>query len=181
MSAELSPNDIERYSRQLILQGWSQQLQLRLAEISVAIPMRMSVLQRYLAAAGIKNIYRTPIGTPDTAQDTAQETAPQTAPETEEFVDYRVVDRSVVYLGAESPSSSSFPTPAGTGARELTIFVDAAILTIQYQNHRQSVEISGFGDTPGVLDRHIDHFSPKKCSKRHIPGCGNAFRIVTLK
>ena len=163
MSVELSPNDIERYSRQLILQGWSQQLQLRLGEISVAIPMRMSVLQRYLTAAGIKNVYRTPIGGTDTAQETAQETAPKTAPVTApktETVDYRVVDRTVmdrsiversiverpiVEHAAESPSSSLSPTAAEAGTRELTILVDAGTLTIQHQNHSQSFDISDSG------------------------------------
>ena len=52
----LSANQIERYSRQLILKGWSGALQLSLAQLHVAVSAELPAAALYLAAAGVGKI-----------------------------------------------------------------------------------------------------------------------------
>lgn len=52
MQIELTEAELEKYSRQLILRGWSSELQLQLKSITVSIPFQFKILRRYLLAAG---------------------------------------------------------------------------------------------------------------------------------
>lgn len=56
MSLELLPDEIERYSRQLLLKNWGAREQTRLKEIRGLISVRAEVLLRYLVGAGVGRI-----------------------------------------------------------------------------------------------------------------------------
>lgn len=55
-SNELTSNEIERYSRQLILKNWGRAQQMLLKDCSVCLPLANSVLALYLAGAGVGNL-----------------------------------------------------------------------------------------------------------------------------
>lgn len=55
-SAGLTPEQIERYSRQLVLRGWGAREQQKLFSTSVAIDARLPSAILYLAAAGVGKI-----------------------------------------------------------------------------------------------------------------------------
>ena len=56
LTTNLTPEQIERYSRQLILKGWSATLQLSLAGLHVAVSAELPSAALYLAAAGVGKI-----------------------------------------------------------------------------------------------------------------------------
>lgn len=53
IDSALTVEEVERYSRQLILKGWSEETQLNLRSLSVAIPSSLPSCALYLAAAGV--------------------------------------------------------------------------------------------------------------------------------
>ncbi len=55
-TTNLTPEQIERYSRQLILKGWSATLQLSLVGLHVAVSAELPSAALYLAAAGVGRI-----------------------------------------------------------------------------------------------------------------------------
>lgn len=56
-STTLSENEIERYSRQLMLRNWSQEKQLALKSSRIAFSPRFPTFGRYLAQAGVGNLF----------------------------------------------------------------------------------------------------------------------------
>jgi len=55
-SASLSSSEIEKFSRQLILKGWSAALQLRIGELVVGVPEDLSFATEYLRALGVGQV-----------------------------------------------------------------------------------------------------------------------------
>ncbi len=56
----LTEDEITRYSRQLILKGWSMKDQLRLKELSVEVPASLPSAALYLSALGVGHLYLCP-------------------------------------------------------------------------------------------------------------------------
>ncbi len=68
--SESSPDYITRFSRQLLVRGWSGQAQRKLGTLAVALPSNFEFAGRYLAGAGVRALYIYPHLYPHLGQQT---------------------------------------------------------------------------------------------------------------